>query len=266
MADDEGRFQADARLIKGDVWPLDDDISMKKIEKWLQLLTGVTVTVGRKRLPAIILYVVDGVRYGFMPGFVKHQKISHPTPSKLPAPPDSLLKDSGKAPEPLRPDVDVDVELDRDVERIRNTSTAAPAPVDPVDELRHFSQDLISAANAGMVANQAIGESLNPIPFGHGASITASERILQAGVDRKFAISVVYEMGETFRPVDRNLQIKSLGYCADRVIERWNSQSAMTAANGVSRPARIPTGRRPHRNAGEENFENAKRAFGDAPT
>lgn len=118
MADDEGRFHADVRLIKGDVWPFDDDITMKKIDNWLQLIAAVTVTVGRKRLPAIVLYVTDGVRYGYLPGFVKHQKISHATPSKLPAPPESLLKDSGKLQEPLRPDVDrdVDLDVDRDLE------------------------------------------------------------------------------------------------------------------------------------------------------
>lgn len=114
MADDDGRFQADTRLIKGDVWPLDDDITTKKIEKWLALLQGVTVTNGDgKKMPAVLLYTVDNVRYGFLPGFVKHQKISHPTPSKLPPPPEVLRKDSGKAPEPLRPDVDVDLDVDR---------------------------------------------------------------------------------------------------------------------------------------------------------
>jgi hypothetical protein len=133
MADDEGRFQADVRLIKGDVWPFDNDITMKKIEKWLGQLAGVIVTVGRKRLPAIVLYEVDGARYGFMPGFVKHQKISHPTPSRLPAPPESLLKDSGKAPEPLRPDGDGDVDRDgdKDLEKEKDARLLLPEQFRP---------------------------------------------------------------------------------------------------------------------------------------
>jgi len=114
MADDEGRFQADTRLIKGDVWPLDDDITTKKLEKWLAQLEAVTVTEkDHGPMPAVLLYEVGGVRYGFLPGFVKHQKISHPTPSKLPAPPESRRNGSGKAPESLRPDVDLDVDLER---------------------------------------------------------------------------------------------------------------------------------------------------------
>lgn len=105
MADDQGRFQADARLIKAQVWPLDDDITTRKIEAWLARIRGVTVTeADGTRAPALLLYEVDGIRYGYLPGFVKHQKISHPTPSKLPAPPESFQKDSRTAPELLRPE------------------------------------------------------------------------------------------------------------------------------------------------------------------
>lgn len=104
MTDDDGRFQADARLIKAQVWPLDDDITAKKIEKWLPQLAAITVTErGGHRSPAIVLYEVDGIRYGYLPGFVKHQKISHPTPSKLPDPEGETLaprtNGSGNAPE-----------------------------------------------------------------------------------------------------------------------------------------------------------------------
>jgi hypothetical protein len=122
MCDDEGRFLADPRQVKADVWPLDDDITPKKLAAWLPKLADVMVTTpDGVKSPAVIFYEVDGVRYGFLPGFVKHQKISHPTPSKLPKPPsiykedigsdsgefpESLANDSGAAPENLRPDKD----------------------------------------------------------------------------------------------------------------------------------------------------------------
>lgn len=96
MCDDYGRFLADARLIKGDVWPFDDDISVKKVEAWLVSLPRITVTLDDgKRAPAVVLYEADGVRYGFLPGFVKHQKISHKTASKFPPPPEPFRNDSG---------------------------------------------------------------------------------------------------------------------------------------------------------------------------
>ena len=122
MCDDEGRFLADPRQVKADVWPLDDDITPKKLEKWLPQLATVTVTHDDGvRSPAVVFYEVDGIQYGFLPGFVKHQKISHPTASKLPKPPsidkpptpptsadnpEPLQNDSGAPPENLRPDED----------------------------------------------------------------------------------------------------------------------------------------------------------------
>jgi hypothetical protein len=122
-ADDAGRFVADARIIKGQLWPLDDDITAKKIEAYLKQLAE------RGR---ISLYAVAGVRYGVVVNFLKHQKISHPTPSRLPAPPESHddlggngarnspeppQNDSGDARESFRPDRDVDLDRDVDVDK-----------------------------------------------------------------------------------------------------------------------------------------------------
>src|SRR5207237_1035606 len=82
MCDDYGRFIADARLVKGDVWPLDDDIEVAAIEGWLTILAQVPVTLeDGRRVPALFLYELHGVRYGYLAGFIKHQKISKPTPS-----------------------------------------------------------------------------------------------------------------------------------------------------------------------------------------
>lgn len=95
-ADDDGRFLADARVIKGKIWPLDDDVTLKKIERYLLAIAD----AGR-----IVLYDVRGVRYGCVVNWFKHQKISHPTPSVHPAPPSEVLRnDSGTIPERLRSD------------------------------------------------------------------------------------------------------------------------------------------------------------------
>jgi hypothetical protein len=130
MADDFGRFQADTRLIKGNVWPLDDDITTRKLEKWLALLEAVTlIDKSGARVPAVLLYVVDGVRYGFLPGFEKHQIISHPTASKLPAPPESFRNGSGTAPESFRPEEEEDVDFDFDLDVDQEEEGRTPQPV-----------------------------------------------------------------------------------------------------------------------------------------
>lgn len=77
-ADDRGRFMADPRIIKANVWPLDDDITLNKLRKWLKVLAD----SGR-----IVLYRVEGIEYGYLVNWLKHQKIAHPTESRLPDPP-----------------------------------------------------------------------------------------------------------------------------------------------------------------------------------
>lgn len=97
-ADDRGRFMADPRLVKANVWPLDDDITLNKVRRWLQVLAD----SGR-----IVLYKVDGIEYGFVVNWLKHQKIANPTESRLPPPPngeihETFVKSSGDAHETFR--------------------------------------------------------------------------------------------------------------------------------------------------------------------
>lgn len=119
MADDAGRFEADPRQIKAQVWPLDDDITPKKIAGWLPRLAAVQVRLkdSETRVQAVVLYESGGVQYGFLPGFVKHQKISNPTPSKLPKPPELFANDSGNFlgnPQKVSPEREVDVEEEKE--------------------------------------------------------------------------------------------------------------------------------------------------------
>lgn len=74
--DDAGRAKDNARLIKGDVWPL-DDVNLREIEEDLETLAG----HGR-----IVRYEVDGKRYLEIANWRDHQAISKPTASKIPGP------------------------------------------------------------------------------------------------------------------------------------------------------------------------------------
>jgi hypothetical protein len=89
-ADDEGRFEWNAALIRADLDPYD--------AKW-----GGTSGIGKhlenlRRLKRIVRYVVGGRTYGFIPTQTKHQKPNRPTESKFPPPPDLLTEDSVSPP------------------------------------------------------------------------------------------------------------------------------------------------------------------------
>jgi len=110
-ADDFGRGEDDETLIKAAVWPRRRSVTDKKVEADLAELATHGV---------LCRYVVNGVRLLHVTSWVEHQKISHPTKSKLPPcqrhepeawslfqiDDDKALRkfrsDSGAMPEPIR--------------------------------------------------------------------------------------------------------------------------------------------------------------------
>lgn len=222
MADDEGRFQADARLIKADVWPLDDDITVKKIEAWLAQLAAVMVTSkAGDRVPAIQLYSVDGVRYGFLAGFVKHQKISHELPSKIPAPPVDFRKQTGTPPEINRdgpenfpPDTDTDLDRDLDLDLDTDPDAKPEAVVERDAVVR-----LVVAANKGISEHEdPKRRQIDPLNVGSIASKDATEKILAAGVPVEFAEAAITRIARVCEP---NGKVNSLRYFTAAVIREW---------------------------------------------
>jgi hypothetical protein len=99
-SDDEGRLLAAPKRIAGALFPNDDDVTVEDVAGWMDEL---------ERVGFVRRYDVDGVRYGWIPGFLEHQRVSHPAKSTLPAPPngvalDVLASGSGAGPERLRPE------------------------------------------------------------------------------------------------------------------------------------------------------------------
>ena len=86
QVDDAGRMKANPRVIKGAIYPLDDDISPADISADLREL---------KRKGRIETYTVDGVDYLAVTGWSNHQVINRPTPSTIPANPDSVSTHGG---------------------------------------------------------------------------------------------------------------------------------------------------------------------------
>jgi len=77
-ADDYGRAIDDARLVKGDVWLLEDDVTVAIVAELLDEL---------ERKGRIRRYEVDGKRYLEIVNFAKHQVINKKSRVAHPAPP-----------------------------------------------------------------------------------------------------------------------------------------------------------------------------------
>src|SRR5205823_3716731 len=99
-SDDEGRQLGSPRRVAGAVFPNDEDVTAKMIVRWL-------VELERERF--IVRYTVADVAYVLIPGFMSHQRVAHPSPSKLPSPSrdsrESLTNGSGESHETFAPDL-----------------------------------------------------------------------------------------------------------------------------------------------------------------
>jgi hypothetical protein len=73
--DDEGRGRADARLIKAELYPIDDGTTLAHVEGALEELEGVG---------AICRYHAGSRTYLHIPEWASHQRINRPTDSILP--------------------------------------------------------------------------------------------------------------------------------------------------------------------------------------
>lgn len=96
--DDQGRAKDNAKLIKGDIWPL-DSVSLRDIEEDLETLAD----HGR-----IVRYDVDGKRYLEIVNWHAHQAISKPTPSRIPAPSEGRILTAEEPPDDVDDDPGTD--------------------------------------------------------------------------------------------------------------------------------------------------------------
>lgn len=76
-ADDEGRLFASTAKLAGDIFPA-DDLKPSVIRQWRDEAHDIGF---------LVVYQVRGVEYAYFPNWSKHQRISKPQPSILPAPP-----------------------------------------------------------------------------------------------------------------------------------------------------------------------------------
>lgn len=116
--DDAGRVLWIPRRLCGVLYPHDDDVTADMLTQWCAECAARGM---------LIRYAVANVDYLQITNWLKHQKISHATDSRLPAPsavPEVLRTDSGAAPEALRPDLGFDLGIDLGVGSAEKTSAA----------------------------------------------------------------------------------------------------------------------------------------------
>lgn len=92
-ADDEGRLVDSPKRLAGVVFPFDDDVTPRKVAKWIDELVDQQM---------VLRYTHEGGGFLYVRKFKDHQKMSHPTPSTLPPPPSGPGQSAGRPPEKLR--------------------------------------------------------------------------------------------------------------------------------------------------------------------
>jgi hypothetical protein len=78
ICDDQGRIRHDPRVIAGELWPQEDEVT------WQEVTEDVTALVALGLLTA---YSDDRYQYLSVRNWHEHQRINKPTESKLPPPP-----------------------------------------------------------------------------------------------------------------------------------------------------------------------------------
>lgn len=134
LADDVGRLRGNSRMLASLLFPYDDD-ARDLIEGWLTEL---------ERERCIVRYSHDGTSYIEILNWLIHQKIDHPSKSKLPEPSRSLAKPREEQREDLDLDLDLDpkkdVELHSTVDVETNGRHAAAIPGDVEQVFGHWQQ------------------------------------------------------------------------------------------------------------------------------
>jgi len=74
--DDYGRGMDEARLVKAELYALDDSMTVKKVEEHLDLIA---------EQGPLCRYEVDGERYFHITSWKEHQRVNRPTKSKVPS-------------------------------------------------------------------------------------------------------------------------------------------------------------------------------------
>lgn len=185
-ADDEGRMLWRPKKLAGALYPEDDDVTPGMLTAWA------TQCAARRM---VTVYEIDGDEYLQVTNWTKHQKISHPSKSRLPAPnhpnarvilgaladlfatsPESIRNSSGEIPEKsgkareeLRSDLGTGNREQGDKSSLRSDSSTPPAltlaPVAPADLKQHKAERLAQVTDDAIASfNALLGRPVGLLP------------------------------------------------------------------------------------------------------
>lgn len=190
LVDDEGRCRASVRALGLAGWKFCDRI----IDKTAHAQAAVDELVEAGWL---VGYEVDGYQHWQVRNFAKHQKISHFTASKLPAPPEDsgekpsapeVSRELRRTPEDagkLRPDMDLELDLEGSG-RTRAREPADPESSRPTEQvIRRAYAEAWGKANAALwPQTQATQEQIRPMVAWVEATAAKERLPVETVVDR----------------------------------------------------------------------------------
>lgn len=98
-SDDEGRLNAHPAYLKAEIFMYDDDIGLDRMQQIRDSTLANMQSWRGDNLWRLILYQNSADQYLYFPNWSAQQKPSHPTPSKLPTPPEDIVNPSRDIPE-----------------------------------------------------------------------------------------------------------------------------------------------------------------------
>ena len=90
-ADDEGRLKGNRAFLKAEIFMYDDDIDLKRMQEIKESTLKKAEHWRPENIWRLAIYQNGEQEYLYFPNWADMEKPSHPTPSKLPAPPSSIL-------------------------------------------------------------------------------------------------------------------------------------------------------------------------------
>lgn len=155
-ADDEGRFRASAGGILGFAFPHREDVTPARVKRLLRDI---------EKQGLVRLYEHDGMAYGVVVNFRRHQHITRPTPSALPACPDVSITEANGIPDDDKRDqlTDSSVSNTRADTECSSPLTRVGAPVpDPVPVPSSSTEPLKGKRGSGARAAGKVDQLVPP--------------------------------------------------------------------------------------------------------
>lgn len=203
IVDDDGRARAASRMLASLLFPYDDD-APGLVESWLRELQSHGF---------IERYIVDGSSYLQVVNWRKHQKIDHPSSSKLPAPPTEFAKPREPS-RNLAPDLDLGRDQDRDQEKESAARrNAREKRIEPHDDGSDLYRSVLDACRAALGEKHPADGAIGPIVG-----------LVEQGIELKRIVTVL--RSERHKP--RRKPIYTWALWAEIVVEQLDAAPKVT--------------------------------------